>query len=418
MSSEDMNPLPLVLEGISKKYKLKARQRSLRGSIWNKLRERSIKSSETSPDDIMWALKDIDLSVRRGEAVGLVGPNGAGKTTLLKIISGVTKPTQGRLEINGRVAAMIELGAGFHPDLSGKENIYLNAAILGLSRSEISRKFDGIVSFSGLEDFIDVPVKRYSSGMYVRLAFAVAANVEPDILLIDEVLAVGDAAFRWRCTKRIESLRKGGATIVLVSHNPYLVQSICDKAVFISSGRIRSTGDPVKVLNSYEASIGEALAIKPVEAVLNQPQITSSTYLEISEVKLHTDGDKTNGAFQHSDSVEVRVFYRSKEVLDQPNLIVRFVRADGTSCSMIRTRDYGFELGPVHGEGFLAVSIDPLQLAGGTYAIDARICGKLDGVPLAHGFSDWFRVEGITPGSRPLSGTFVPAVTSARSGSS
>lgn len=188
------------------------------------------------PGEWFWALKDLNLTVRAGESVGITGPNGSGKSTLLKLIAGVTKPTKGKITVHGRIAPLIELGAGFHPELTGRENIYLNGVILGLSRQAVESKFKEIVNFAQLADFIDVPVKHYSSGMYLRLAFSVAVHTEPDILLVDEILAVGDQAFQKKCLKKIKSFQKSGKTLLLVSHSPAQIRAICSRVIKLGSG--------------------------------------------------------------------------------------------------------------------------------------------------------------------------------------
>jgi len=202
-------------------------------------------------DDIIWALRDVSFEVKRGEVVGIIGRNGSGKSTLLKIISRVTEPTKGRGETKGRIGSLLEVGTGFHPELTGRENIYLNGAILGMKKAEIDHKFDEIVDFSGVEKFIDTPVKRYSSGMRVRLAFAVAAHVEPEILLIDEVLAVGDAAFQKRCLGKMEDVASEGRTIIFVSHNMTAVQSLCGRVIWLDDGRVIEEGGSDLVVSNY-----------------------------------------------------------------------------------------------------------------------------------------------------------------------
>jgi lipopolysaccharide transport system ATP-binding protein len=201
--------------------------------------------------ETIWALKDVNLSAQQGEALGIVGRNGAGKSTLLKIFSQVTSPTSGVVKVKGRIASLLEVGTGFHPELTGRENIYLNGAIMGMNRDEISRKFDEIVDFSGVERFIDTPVKRYSSGMYVRLAFAVAAHLEPEILVVDEVLAVGDAQFQKKCLGKMQEVGKEGRTVLFVSHNMQAIQTLCNRAVWINSGSIEQDGDVFSVVSTY-----------------------------------------------------------------------------------------------------------------------------------------------------------------------
>ena len=201
--------------------------------------------------ETLWALKDFNLQVQRGEVLGIIGRNGAGKSTLLKILSKVTAPTRGEVKIKGRVASLLEVGTGFHPELTGRENVYLNGAILGMNKAEITRKFDEIVDFSGVEQFIETPVKRYSSGMYVRLAFAVAAHLEPEILLVDEVLAVGDAAFQKKCLGKMGDVAQEGRTVLFVSHNMNAVTSLTPRSIWINCGKIAETGSTQDVINSY-----------------------------------------------------------------------------------------------------------------------------------------------------------------------
>jgi lipopolysaccharide transport system ATP-binding protein len=199
----------------------------------------------------LWALKDVSFEVQQGERLGIVGRNGAGKSTLLKVLSRITAPTTGRVSIKGRLASLLEVGTGFHPELTGRENIFFNGAVLGMTRSEIRRKFDEIVDFSGVERFLDVPVKRYSSGMYVRLAFAVAANLEPEILIIDEVLAVGDAEFQRKCLGKMKEVGTTGRTVLFVSHNMAAVKSLCSKGLLIDGGQIKASGTPEEVIRQY-----------------------------------------------------------------------------------------------------------------------------------------------------------------------
>ena len=200
----------------------------------------------------MWALRDVSFQVRQGEALGIVGHNGAGKTTILKILSSITTPTAGEITVRGRMAALVEVGSGFHPELTGRENIHLHGAMLGMRRSEIRQKLDSIIEFSGVGQYIDVPVKRYSSGMYVRLGFSIAAHLNPDILLLDEVLAVGDAAFQAKCLDRLSELRRTGRTVVFISHDLAAVYRLCDRAILMSHGRVVAEGPPRQVIDEYQ----------------------------------------------------------------------------------------------------------------------------------------------------------------------
>ncbi len=210
------------------------------------------------PEEAITAIDDVSFTVEEGEAVGLIGSNGSGKSTLLKIVAGILRPTRGTVRVRGRTAALIELGAGFHPEISGRENIYINGAVLGLSRREIERRYDEIVEFSGLADFIEEPVKNYSSGMYVRLGFAVAVHIEPDVLLVDEVLAVGDEAFAHRSLRRIEELLGQGRTLLLVSHSLSLIEEVCDRAIWLEDGELRINAHPRRVVDAYRQSVAEA----------------------------------------------------------------------------------------------------------------------------------------------------------------
>lgn len=206
---------------------------------------------DSGSNDYVWALQDINFSVRQGEVLGIIGRNGAGKSTLLKILSKVTSPTKGNIKVKGRIASLLEVGTGFHPELTGRENIFLNGAILGMTKSEIRSKFDEIVAFSGVEKYIDTPVKRYSSGMYVRLAFAVAAHLEPEILIVDEVLAVGDAEFQKKCLGKMKDVSGEGRTVLFVSHNMAAVKSLCDQGILLENGRITSAGTTDHVVKHY-----------------------------------------------------------------------------------------------------------------------------------------------------------------------
>jgi lipopolysaccharide transport system ATP-binding protein len=239
------------VENLSKSYRVAHNQqrgdyRTLRDSIVDAVKapfRRVMNRGESAKADDFWALKDVSFEVQPGEVVGIIGSNGAGKSTLLKILSRITKPTMGRIELNGRVGSLLEVGTGFHPELTGRENIYLNGSILGMSRKEIAKKFDEILAFAGVETFLDLPVKRYSSGMYVRLAFAVAAHLELEILVVDEVLAVGDQAFQQKCLGKMKDVTQSGRTVLFVSHNMAAVRALCNRGVFVESGCIRHIGD-------------------------------------------------------------------------------------------------------------------------------------------------------------------------------
>lgn len=262
-----MSEIVIQADGLNKKYRIGARRegyRTLRDTLAGALispfrRAHRLLSGQSygaaELDETIWALKDVSLEIKRGEVVGIIGPNGAGKTTLLKILSRITEPTGGQAEIHGRVGSLLEVGTGFHPELTGRENIYLNGAILGMKKAEIEQKFDEIVSFAEIEKFIDTPVKHYSSGMYVRLAFAVAAHLEHEILLVDEVLAVGDAAFQKKCLGKMEDVATLGRTVLFVSHNMNAILNMCKRALLIKDGEMASFGNTQQVVESYLSSL-------------------------------------------------------------------------------------------------------------------------------------------------------------------
>ncbi|HEX8152337.1 MAG TPA: ABC transporter ATP-binding protein, partial [Thermoanaerobaculia bacterium] len=237
----------IELQDVFKSYTLWGRKSQF-ATLKSALLRRDVKPA---PESSVPALKDVSFSVFRGEAFGIIGRNGSGKSTLLKIISGILKPTSGRVAVNGRIAALIELGAGFHPEITGRENIYINGIMLGLTRREIEARYDRIVEFSGIGDFIDQPVKTYSSGMYVRLGFAVAVHVDPDILLIDEVLAVGDEEFSAKCVAKIQEMKYRGVTLLFVTHQLDQVRTLCDRALWLDHGQLEAIGDPMRVVDAY-----------------------------------------------------------------------------------------------------------------------------------------------------------------------
>lgn len=265
-----MTDLAITTHNLGKQYHIGARQKS-----YNRLSEqlldaaaapfrragRILRGDATGAaglDQTMWALKDVSLQIRRGDVVGIIGRNGAGKSTLLKILSQITEPTTGYADVYGRIGSLLEVGTGFHPELTGRENIFLNGAILGMSRAEVKRKFDEIVAFAEIDEFIDTPVKHYSSGMYVRLAFSVAAHLETDTLLVDEVLAVGDVAFQRKCLGKMEDAASTGRTVLFVSHNMGLMQTLCQRGIFLEDGTVIADGDIGEAVNAYLRSLDEA----------------------------------------------------------------------------------------------------------------------------------------------------------------
>ena len=259
-----MKPI-IKVEAICKKFHINpgeapsVRYVTLRESMGKILRSPfSRNRTNGNRDDTVWALKDVNFKVMPGEVLGIIGPNGAGKSTLLKVLSRIIEPTSGRIELYGRVASLLEIGTGFHPDLSGRENVYLNGAILGMRRREIDSRFDEIVAFAEVERFLDTAVKHYSSGMYLRLAFAVAAHLDPEILIVDEVLAVGDASFQKKCLDKMDSVTRSGRTVLLVTHGLSMVTQLCRHAILFNDGRITKMGSAVEVVDYYEATCNQS----------------------------------------------------------------------------------------------------------------------------------------------------------------
>lgn len=284
-----MSEVMLEMQGVSKKFRRGQLHDSLRDlipALAKSLIRRGVRDDLGQQE--FWALKDVSFQVMRGEALGIIGPNGSGKSTILKILTGIMNPTKGEKIVNGSLSALIEVGAGFHPDLTGRENIFLNGTILGMTRREIRTKLDDIIEFSGLRDFIDTPVKRYSSGMYARLGFAIACHVDPDILVVDEVLSVGDWAFQNRSMEKMQEIVHGGATVIFVSHNLKAVTSLCDRAMFLDYGNVRAIGPANEVAEQYiqrVAKLAESGAATDKDAYIEEVRLHNEAGEDISLVQ-------------------------------------------------------------------------------------------------------------------------------------
>jgi len=331
-----MSDIAIHCEGLSKQYRIGQREpykalrdvisdaaaaplRRLRSTLRNGSSTSSSSNGSSSDNDTFWALDDLSFDVRRGEVVGIIGRNGAGKSTLLKILSRITKPTRGHAEINGRVGSLLEVGTGFHPELTGRENIYLNAAILGMRKAEVVRKFDEIVAFAEVEKFIDTPVKRYSSGMYVRLAFAVAAHLEPEILIVDEVLAVGDAAFQKKCLSQMGKAAEGGRSILFVSHKLSAINSLCTRCLLLEQGSLVLTGQPAEVTSHYQSRIYEAAVNR---GSLDEAEHVGSAKARFTGLKLQAYGrDGTQLSYVETGSdLEISVEITSRDDMEDANV--------------------------------------------------------------------------------------------------
>ncbi|HQW90938.1 MAG TPA: ABC transporter ATP-binding protein [Nitrospira sp.] len=324
---------------------------------------------ESNPS--FWALKDVSFEVKRGEVLGIVGHNGAGKSTLLKILSRITQPTTGTADIYGRVSSLLEVGTGFHSELSGRENIYLNAAMLGMRRGEVRRKFDEIVAFSGVEAFIDTPVKRYSSGMYVRLAFAVAAHLEPEILIVDEVLAVGDASFQQKCLGKMEEVSRSGRTVLIVSHNMTVIEGLCERAILLEKGRVAKIGNTHEVVEGYADAI-RGLAGTAIEARHDREGLGEIllTRIEVMDTQRHPVAAAITGR-----DVVIRMYYRcaaGKEFLNcRVSISVNGRKAQ--DLFVLSTDIVDPKPLTLRGEGYVDFILPELPLTGGAYFFQSYI---------------------------------------------
>jgi len=319
-----------------------------------------------------WALQDVSFTVERGETVGLIGPNGAGKSTALKLISRIIEPTSGRIEVSGRVGALLELGAGFHPDLTGRENIYLNGSILGLSRAQIRHRLGDIIAFAELERFIDVPVKHYSSGMYVRLGFSVAVHTDPEILLVDEVLAVGDAAFQRKCLDRINHLRQQGVTILFVSHSAERIRAICSRALWLDDGRLVVDGPAESVVTRYSdhSWAAEEGALK---AGGENNRRWGSGEVQIVGVRLLDGSSQEKQLFRVGEPLTVLMRYCAEKRVERPVFGLAIHRSDGTHITGPNTQLAGRKIPWIEGEGMVQYTVSSLPLLEGTYHVSVAV---------------------------------------------
>jgi ABC-type polysaccharide/polyol phosphate transport system ATPase subunit len=349
----------IVVDRLSKRFRLyHERNQYLKAAV---LRGRRSQYEE------FWALRDVSFEVRKGEAFGIIGENGSGKSTLLKCLAQILTPDAGSISHDGTVSALLELGAGFHPELSGKENVYLNGAILGLSKKQLDRKFDEIVEFAGLERFIDTPVKNYSSGMYVRLGFAVAVNVDPDILVIDEVLAVGDENFQRKCAEKIAEFREDGRTIVLVSHGLGQVATLCDRAAWLSHGHVEAVGPPIDVINTYAGTVHEDSHASAHGTRWGSGEI------RVTSIELLDERGAPIPRCHTGDRVTLRLRFTADEAIARPVFGIDVFNIEGVHVTGPNTRHQRVIPDVLHGTGHVDVSFDPLVLLPGTYDVSTSI---------------------------------------------
>jgi ABC-2 type transport system ATP-binding protein len=349
----------VVIDHVSKRYRLyHERNQSLKATV---LRGRRARYDE------FLALDDVSFEVPPGIAFGLIGENGSGKSTLLKCMARILRPDGGRIEARGKVSALLELGAGFHPELSGRENVYLNGAILGLTKKQLDARFDEIVDFSGIEPFIDSPVKNYSSGMYVRLGFAIAINVDPDILLIDEVLAVGDAEFQRRCSDKISEFREDGRTIVVVSHALPSIQSLCSEVALLDHGHLVQVGTAEQVIEGYLGEVADR------RALAGRSEHRGSGLVRVEKVELLNGNGTAVSTVSTGSPVVVRIEYCANQAVEDPVFDLAFHTVGGAHVSSATTRQFALRLHLPKGPGTLEYAIDHLPLAMGHYDIGITV---------------------------------------------
>ncbi len=370
----------ITFDNVSKRYHLRRnRARSFRELFVRRKLPRPPVPTQVPPANL-WALRDVSFEISAGETVALVGPNGAGKSTALKLISRIMLPTQGQVNVNGRVAALLELGAGFHPDLSGQDNVFLSGALVGMGREEITRKYDSIVDFSELEAFMDLPVKHYSSGMFARLAFAVSIHLEPEVLLVDEVLAVGDQNFQQKCLDRIAELRRQGVTICLVTHALEAARRLCSRALWFDHGRLRADGAAEAVIRAYidEAIAQDARRLTEGPGLLSHDQRWGSRKIEIYRVRLTDAGGEPNVIFKTGAPLVVHLDYRTQSRVPPPVFGIAIHRNDGLHICGPNTAFSHIQLPPVEREGSIAYAIPHLPLLEGLYHVTAAVLNEDD----------------------------------------
>jgi len=385
----------IELTNVTKVYRRYARKKQF-ATLKSALLKGSL-IQDLQPDEKFPALQGVSFAVAAGQTYGIIGRNGSGKSTALKVVAGITKPTSGTVKVVGRISALIELGAGFHPEISGRENVFINGIMLGLSKREVARRFDEIVEFAELKDFIDAPVKTYSSGMYMRLGFAVAIHVDPDVLLVDEVLAVGDEGFTHKCLDKFSEFKRRGKTILLVTHSLGLVERFCDQALWLDSGKVRGEGDPRRVVGAYLTDVerteekqlasDEVRVAAPSEttpARIEEPADMQravegrwgSREIEITDVALKDNSGDTTHIFQSGERMSVQVKLRAHAPTNDFVFGIALYNAEGVTCYGTNTAIEEFQPQEIRGDGEITFTIDSLDLVEGTYKLDVAVHNK------------------------------------------
>lgn len=366
-----MNEVALEFNHVWKKFKKGEKYNSLRDLI-PAMTKRLFSGNhrEELEEKEFWAVRDVSFQLKRGEVLGIIGSNGAGKSTILKLLSGILRPNKGEIKVNGRLSALIEVSAGFHPDLTGRENIYLNGSILGMKKKEIDGKFDQIVAFSELEEFVDTPVKRYSSGMFARLGFSVAAHLDPDILLIDEVLSVGDISFQAKCLRKIRSLKQDDKTIVFISHNMEAVLGLCPRSIFLYKGTIISDGDTDKVITQYR----ENLRANSTKSMSDDQR---SGPVRIASVSFLDESGNNRLAFETGHRMVIKVTLEAFERISRPVLGIAFYDENGACVFGHNSKVDKHDLGDVHGTYEAEVEYEYIDLQPGNYLVTVAVFDSL-----------------------------------------
>jgi len=402
------NDFAIKVKNVSKKY-CKSLKRSMLYGIRDIAKNAFGMSSNSSllRKQEFWAVDDISFEVKKGETLGIIGPNGAGKTTILKMLNGIFWPDEGKITIKGRVSALIAVGAGFHPMLSGRENIYLNAAILGMGREEVNKKFDAIIDFADIGDFLDTPVKFYSSGMFVRLGFSVAIHCEPDILLVDEVLAVGDLAFALKCHKKMNKFRLNGGTVVIVSHNLQAIRNICEKALWLDNAKTKEIGEVHRVCSLYEDNI---IMNEKSSYDIIRNQLHYDSKVEISKVEFLDKNNQICTNFKVGDYFKLRVHFVCKRAVQNPIFTVSIFNTEGLLVSSNYSNFDGYKVAQISGIGYTDFCISKLAFKPCRYVCSITfsekevanvldwhekcylftITGRLTNYGLINPFPEWF----------------------------
>jgi lipopolysaccharide transport system ATP-binding protein len=378
----------VYLEHVSKMYQAPRHEAGLWGAAAGLVRK--ARGREVTPAEPRWALRDVSLAVEPGEILGLIGPNGAGKSTILKLAAGVTQPTEGRVSVVGRLGSLLELGAGFHPELSGRENVFLNGQIMGMSRREIRQRYDAIVDFAEIGEFMDMPVKRYSSGMGARLGFAVAIHMDPDILLVDEVLSVGDHNFHRKSRDRMLALVKSGKAVIFVSHNPLIVEHLCNRVLWLDRGRVRKSGPSREVINAYldEQDTEFVSEAKVVERIIGRGVV-------VEEVTLRNHCGQQSAEFPPGSNIEILIRYNIIKAIPHARFVVGVIGASGPLFAANMLIDGSCVAGQT-GRGSIACTFKNTPLMPGAYQVYGEVWG--DGFDPIFSWSEWarFRITDVS----------------------